>query len=53
MVQTADPISDGVLDGIMRREILRQCRIIGLDVLEKAPSLHESQCWQEAFCTNW
>ncbi|BDA42770.1 hypothetical protein COCOBI_03-6630 [Coccomyxa sp. Obi] len=50
-VQTAAP-SEGLLEGIMRRQVLQACKELGLTTVIRAPLLHERALWTEAFLTN-
>lgn len=52
IVQTANVRDDGVLNGIMRREVISHCMNLGFRVLERAANLEESSQWHEAFFTN-
>jgi len=52
-VQTASPSADLVLDGIMRRSIIRCCQELGVQVVESAPNVSDRHLWQEGFLTNW
>jgi len=51
-VQTASPSADLVLDGIMRRSIIRCCQELGVQVVESAPNVSDRHLWQEGFLTN-
>jgi len=52
-LQTASPAGDQVLDGIMRRTVIKCCEQAGVHVEESAPNLADSHLWQEGFLTNW
>ena len=52
MLQTA-AVSDQVLGGIARLLVLQAAGQLGMRVLEEAPNLSHSQCWQEAFTCSW
>ncbi|KAK9909953.1 hypothetical protein WJX75_009988 [Coccomyxa subellipsoidea] len=50
-VQTAAP-TEGLLEGIMRWQVLQACKEVGLRVVTCAPLLKERVLWTEAFLTN-
>ncbi|KAK9819610.1 hypothetical protein WJX72_000279 [[Myrmecia] bisecta] len=50
-VQTA-AVQQGVLGGVMRRQVIEACHQLHLPVLEEAPAISDRHLWQEAFVTN-
>lgn len=43
---------DQALPGLMLRRVLDACRVIGLEVVMRAPRAAERATWQEAFLTS-
>lgn len=45
-------VSDGVLNGTMRRRVLAAAKTLGIRIVEASPIVVEKDSWSEAFLTN-